>query len=102
VVRMRPIMMTTITSIMGSLPLALGIGSGGELMRPLAIAVVGGLLCSTLLTLFVVPCAYVVVQRGGERLKRFLLGDEAPRAPMSAPVHGVPGAAARIAEDGAD
>ena len=43
-------------------------------MRPLAIAVVGGLLCSTLLTLFVVPCAYILVQRGGERAKGFLVG----------------------------
>jgi len=73
-VRMRPILMTTVTSIMGSLPLALGLGAGGELMRPLAIAVVGGLLCSTLLTLFVVPCAYILVQRGGERVKGFLVG----------------------------
>ncbi|MEP7384508.1 MAG: efflux RND transporter permease subunit, partial [Gemmatimonadota bacterium] len=73
-VRMRPILMTTVTSIMGSLPLALGLGAGGELMRPLAIAVVGGLICSTLLTLFVVPCAYVLVQRGGARVKDFLVG----------------------------
>ncbi len=62
-VRMRPIRRTTVTSIMGSLPLALGLGAGGELMRPLAIAVGGGLDCSTLLTLFVVPCAYILVQR---------------------------------------
>lgn len=101
-VRMRPILMTTITSVMGSLPLALGIGSGGELMRPLAIAVVGGLVLSTLLTLFVVPCAYVVVQRGGERLKRFLLGDERAASPAGATMPAAPGAPARIAEDGAD
>jgi hypothetical protein len=99
---MRPILMTTITSVMGSLPLALGIGSGGELMRPLAIAVVGGLVLSTLLTLFVVPCAYVVVQRGGERLKRFLLGDERAASPAGATMPAAPGAPARIAEDGAD
>ncbi len=77
VVRMRPILMTTVTSVMGSLPLALGMDAGGEMMRPLAIAVVGGLLFSTLLTLFVVPCAYVLVQRGGERVKVFLLGPSA-------------------------
>jgi hypothetical protein len=74
-VRMRPILMTTVTSVMGSMPLALGLGAGGELMRPLAIAVVGGLICSTLLTLFVVPCAYILIQRGGERVKVFLVGD---------------------------
>jgi multidrug efflux pump subunit AcrB len=79
VVRMRPILMTTITSVMGSMPLALGMEAGGEMMRPLAIAVVGGLLCSTLLTLFVVPCFYVLVQRGGERVKAFLVGPSADR-----------------------
>jgi len=90
-VRMRPIMMTTITSIMGSLPLAIGMASGGELMRPLAIAVVGGLLCSTLLTLFVVPCAYVMVQHAGDRVKVFLVGDKRRAA-----------AAGGVVEDGAD
>jgi multidrug efflux pump subunit AcrB len=84
VVRMRPILMTTFTSVMGSLPLALGMEAGGEMMRPLAIAVVGGLLCSTLLTLFVVPCAYVLVQRGGERVKAFLVGPADGRQPAGA------------------
>ncbi len=87
-VRMRPILMTTVTSIMGSLPLALGLGAGGELMRPLAIAVVGGLVVSTLLTLFVVPCAYVLVQRGGERVKVFLLGERKAAALGGEPVEG--------------
>jgi hypothetical protein len=68
---------------MGSLPLALGMESGGEMMRPLAISVVGGLLFSTLLTLFLVPCAYVIVQRGGDRVKAFLLGPST-RAAVSA------------------
>jgi multidrug efflux pump subunit AcrB len=72
-VRMRPILMTTLTSIVGSLPLALGIGQGSELMRPLAIAVVGGLTFSMLLTLYVVPCAYVVMQNAAERIRSFLL-----------------------------
>lgn len=87
-VRMRPILMTTVTSIMGSLPLALGLGAGGELMRPLAIAVVGGLIVSTLLTLFVVPCAYVLVHRGGERVKVFLLGERKTAAIAGEPVEG--------------
>ncbi len=87
-VRMRPILMTTVTSIMGSLPLALGLGAGGELMRPLAIAVVGGLVVSTLLTLFVVPCAYVLVQRGGERVKVFLVGERKGAALSGEPVEG--------------
>lgn len=78
VVRMRPILMTTFTSVMGSLPLALGMEAGGEMMRPLAIAVVGGLIFSTLLTLFVVPTGYVIVHRAGDRLKEFLVGPAKP------------------------
>jgi multidrug efflux pump subunit AcrB len=80
VVRMRPILMTTLTSLVGSLPLALGIGDGGELMRPLAIAVVGGLAVSSLLTLFVVPCLYLIVHGFGARVSAFVLGDRAKRA----------------------
>jgi multidrug efflux pump subunit AcrB len=73
-VRMRPILMTTLTSLMGLSPLALGLGSGSELMRPLAIAVVGGLAFSALLTLFVVPCMYLVLHSAGDRLKEWILG----------------------------
>src|SRR5690606_20687032 len=66
VVRLRPILMTTITTVLGMTPLALGLGEGSEMMRPLAVAVVGGLTVSTVLTLFVVPCAYVIFNRGAE------------------------------------
>ena len=76
-VRMRPILMTTLTSMVGMLPLALGIGEGSELMRPLAIGVVGGIAFSTMLTLFVVPSAYVVMHHAADRVRSFLL---APRA----------------------
>ncbi|MBI4499633.1 MAG: efflux RND transporter permease subunit [Gemmatimonadetes bacterium] len=75
VVRLRPIMMTTLTSLMGLSPLALGLGGGSELMRPLAIAVVGGIVFSALLTLFVVPCAFVVVHGVGDRVKSWVLGE---------------------------
>ena len=75
VVRMRPIMMTTVTSLVGAMPLALGLGQGGELMRPLAISVVGGLAVSSLLTLFVVPSFYVILHHAGDSVKRFVLGD---------------------------
>jgi hydrophobe/amphiphile efflux-1 (HAE1) family protein len=80
-VRMRPVLMTTLTTISGMLPLAIGIGEGSELMQPLAIAVVGGLAVSTFLTLFVVPAAYVIFNRGGARLARVVVGDRRPRRP---------------------
>jgi hydrophobe/amphiphile efflux-1 (HAE1) family protein len=83
--RLRPIMMTTFTSLVGTLPLALGLGDGGELMRPLAIAVVGGLTVSTALTLFVVPCTYLIIHAIGDRLKTFLLGDRTKGAPETSP-----------------
>jgi hydrophobe/amphiphile efflux-1 (HAE1) family protein len=73
-IRLRPIIMTTITTACGMLPLALGIGQGSELMQPLAIAVVGGLTVSTLLTLFVVPSAYVILNHSAERLGIWLTG----------------------------
>jgi multidrug efflux pump subunit AcrB len=73
-IRLRPIVMTTLTTVCGMLPLALGIGQGSELMQPLAIAVVGGLSVSMLLTLFVVPSAYVILNAAAERLGRFVTG----------------------------
>jgi HAE1 family hydrophobic/amphiphilic exporter-1 len=57
-VRLRPIVMTTVTTVLGLLPMALGVGAGADLRAPLAVAVIGGLLSSTLLTLFVVPVVY--------------------------------------------
>jgi len=78
-VRLRPILMTTTTTAFGMLPLALGIGSGTELMQPLAIAVVGGLTLSTFLTLFVVPSAYVIFNRGADAVLDFLTGPRAAR-----------------------
>jgi multidrug efflux pump subunit AcrB len=80
-VRLRPILMTTLTTLLGMLPLALGVGEGSELMQPLAIAVLGGLSVSTLLTLFVVPSAYVLAHRGGDRLRSWLVGGGVARAP---------------------
>ena len=73
-VRMRPILMTTTTTVLGMLPLALGLGEGSELMQPLAIAVCGGLTVSTILTLIVVPCAYLVVHGLADRLKVWVVG----------------------------
>ncbi len=63
VVRMRPILMTTLTTLFGLMPLALGLGAGSELQSPMAITVMSGLLVSTLLTLLVIPTLYFMVER---------------------------------------
>ena len=61
-VRLRPILMTTLCTLFGLLPLALGIGAGSELQRPLALAVIGGLTLSTPITLFAVPTLLVAIR----------------------------------------
>ncbi|MDP6685880.1 MAG: efflux RND transporter permease subunit, partial [Candidatus Omnitrophota bacterium] len=58
--RLRPIFMTTMTTVLGLFPLALGIAEGSQLQSPMAITVMGGLLVSTVFTLFVIPCVYVI------------------------------------------
>ncbi|MFA4948456.1 MAG: efflux RND transporter permease subunit, partial [Candidatus Krumholzibacteriia bacterium] len=65
--RLRPILMTTLTTVLGLLPLAIGLGEGGETQAPLARVVIGGLLSSTLITLILVPVVYAVFER---RFKR--------------------------------
>ena len=60
-VRVRPILMTTLATLFGLLPLALGLGSGAELQKPLALAVIGGLVLSTLITLLVMPVLYSLI-----------------------------------------
>ena len=62
-IRLRPILMTSFATIAAALPLALALGPGAELRAPMAIAVIGGVLVSTLLTLFVVPCVYELLAR---------------------------------------
>lgn len=67
-VRLRPILMTTATTVLGLLPMAMGLGDGAEIRTPMAIAVISGLLTSTILTLLIVPTIYEIADRGAERL----------------------------------
>jgi HAE1 family hydrophobic/amphiphilic exporter-1 len=69
-VRFRPIMMTTMAALMGTLPIAMGFGSGAESRRPLGLAVVGGLVFSQTLTLYVTPVFYILLDRFQQRLAR--------------------------------
>lgn len=60
-VRLRPILMTTLTTVLGLLPMAMGVGDGAALRQPLAVTVIGGLSLATILTLVVIPCAYALL-----------------------------------------
>ena len=90
--RLRPILMTAFTTILSMVPLALEIGSGSETWSPMARTVIGGLTMSTLLMLFVVPCLYLIINSGVERLgfdavhKLDPLADEVQRESATATV----------------
>jgi HAE1 family hydrophobic/amphiphilic exporter-1 len=84
-IRFRPIMMTTMAALLGAVPIAVGYGAGGEARQPLGLAVVGGLLFSQLVTLYLTPVFYIYlshVQDAWHNRKR-------SRVPaVAAPVHG--------------
>jgi len=79
--RFRPIMMTTMAAMLGALPLAIGIGEGGELRQPLGIAIVGGLILSQMLTLYSTPVIYLYMDRFRFWSQRLRGGGATPRAP---------------------
>jgi HAE1 family hydrophobic/amphiphilic exporter-1 len=68
--RLRPIIMTTLTTILGLVPMALAIGEGSELQAPLARVVIGGLTASTLITLVFVPTVYTLFEEGWRGIRR--------------------------------
>jgi HAE1 family hydrophobic/amphiphilic exporter-1 len=82
-VRFRPIMMTTMAALMGTLPIALGMGAGSEARRPLGLAVVGGLVVSQTLTLYVTPVFYVYM----EHFQEWLAHRRTAKAPVAQPAH---------------
>jgi HAE1 family hydrophobic/amphiphilic exporter-1 len=76
-IRMRPVLMTSLTVILALLPAALGLGAGADTNGPLAVAVIGGMVSSTLLTLVVVPAVYSLVENGLERFSPYHYQDDA-------------------------
>jgi hydrophobic/amphiphilic exporter-1 (mainly G- bacteria), HAE1 family len=78
--RLRPILMTTLTTILGLVPMALGIGEGAELQAPLARVVIGGLTASTLVTLLLVPTVYTIFEEGLAGLRRGMAQSHPERA----------------------
>jgi hydrophobe/amphiphile efflux-1 (HAE1) family protein len=77
--RFRPIMMTTMAALLGTLPIAVGAGTGGEARRPLGLAVVGGLMVSQILTLYITPVVYIYLERFQSRWTR-------QKAPVTKPL----------------
>ena len=80
-IRLRPILMTSVSTVMGAVPIALGLGAGSASRRPLGYAIVGGVLLSTLLTLFLVPVVYLAFDQLRRRARRAAI---APREPAVA------------------
>jgi hydrophobic/amphiphilic exporter-1 (mainly G- bacteria), HAE1 family len=84
IVRLRPILMTAFSTIAGILPIAIGFGAGAESRRPMGMAVVGGMLTSTFLTLLIIPVVYTLFSDLADRLSR---RRAAPAVALAEPKH---------------
>jgi multidrug efflux pump len=84
-IRLRPILMTSVATIFGALPIALGLGAGATSRRPLGYSIIGGMVLSTMLTLFLVPAVFVVFERLRKQPQPSAHGEELhPVTPVSA------------------
>jgi HAE1 family hydrophobic/amphiphilic exporter-1 len=90
-IRLRPILMTTAAMILGMLPVALGLGEGGEGRAPMAVVVIGGLVTSTMLTLLIVPVVFTLIEGLRDWLRDLLLGGKPPKPPVATIVDGAHG-----------
>lgn len=84
-IRLRPVLMTSLALILGSLPVALGLGAGGSFRQPLALVVIGGLITSTILTLLIVPTAYSLLETAKYRVQHRGRAATTVEAPQPAP-----------------
>jgi HAE1 family hydrophobic/amphiphilic exporter-1 len=75
IVRLRPVLMTALTTIIGMIPMALGIGDGSETWAPLARVVIGGLFATTVLTLVFIPVTYIIFEEWSDKFNAFFFGD---------------------------
>ena len=87
-IRFRPIMMTTMAALLGAVPIALGYGAGGEARQPLGLVVVGGLLFSQLVTLYLTPVFYIYMSAATGSRKRLAASRQEEVDPHEAPVAG--------------
>jgi multidrug efflux pump len=84
VLRFRPIMMTTMAALLGTLPIAIGVGAGADLRQPLGVAVVGGLIVSQALTLFTTPVTYLYMDGLSNFVNQYLRRERKAFSPIAA------------------